>query len=73
MKAFIDRFSGLIKRTVSGFDRIVFKGLILLLMSAAEVMGFCSAKGILNKADKEWMMGQTKKGVKSLLDAFLLV
>ena len=41
MKAFIDRFSGLVKGTLTGFDRIVFKGFILPLMSAAEVMGFC--------------------------------
>ncbi len=49
MKAFIDRFSGLVKGTVSGFDRIVCKGFILSLMSATEVMGFCRARGILNK------------------------
>ena len=60
MKSFIDRFSGLVKGTISGFDRIVFKGLVLPLMSAAEVMGFCNARGILNKSYKEWMMGQTK-------------
>ena len=60
MKAFIDKFSGLVKGTVSGFDRIVFKGFILPLMSATEVMGFCRARGILNKTYKDWMMGQTK-------------
>jgi len=27
MKEFIKRFSGLVKETLSGFDRIVFKGL----------------------------------------------
>ncbi len=61
MKAFIDRFSGLVKRTVSGFDRIVFKGFILPLMSAAEAMSFCRARGILNKDYKLWMMAQTKR------------
>ena len=40
MKSFIDRFSGLVKGTLSGFDRIVFKGLILPLMFATEVMNF---------------------------------
>jgi hypothetical protein len=29
MKAFIDRFSNSVKGVLSGFDRIVFKGLIL--------------------------------------------
>ena len=60
MKAFIDKFSGLVKETISGFDRIVFKGFVLPLMSATEVMGFCSSRGILNKKYKDWMMDQTK-------------
>ncbi len=59
MKEFIKRFSSLVKGTISGFDRIVFKGLILPLMSSREVMSFCRSKGILNKDYKEWMMRQT--------------
>jgi hypothetical protein len=31
MKEFIKKFSGLVKGTLSGFDRIVFKGLALSL------------------------------------------
>lgn len=61
MKTFIDRFSDLVKGTLTGFDRIVFKGFILPLMSAAETMFFCRARGILNKDYKNWMQGQTKK------------
>lgn len=60
MKSFIDRFSTLVKGTISGFDRIVFKGLILPLMSTSQVMTFCRARGILNKNYKEWIMDQTK-------------
>ena len=60
MKSFIDRFSALVKGTLTGFDRIVFKGFILPLMSASEVMGFCRARGILNKEYKNWMLAQTK-------------
>jgi len=60
MKSFIDRFSNLVKGTISGFDRIVFKGLILPLMSTSQVMTFCRARGILNKNYKEWIMDQTK-------------
>ena len=56
---FISRFSDLIKGTVSGFDRIVFKGLIRPLMSSSEVMSFCRSRKILNKDYKEWMMEQT--------------
>ena len=34
MKEFIKRFSGLVKETLSGFNRIVIKGLVLPLMSS---------------------------------------
>lgn len=60
MKKLIERFSSLVKGSLSGFDRIVFKGLVLPLMSAKEVLNFCRAKGILNKDYKSWMMDQTK-------------
>jgi hypothetical protein len=33
MKALIDRFSGSVRGVLSGFDRIVFKGWLLPLMS----------------------------------------
>lgn len=54
MKTLINRFSGIVKGTISGFDRIVFKGLILPLMSSSEVMSFCRSKSILNKDYKQW-------------------
>ncbi len=59
MKTFIDRLSGIVKGTISGFDRIVFKGFILPLMAATEVMSFCRSRNILNKDYKRWMMQQT--------------
>jgi hypothetical protein len=65
MKKLIERFSSLVKGTLSGFDRIVFKGLILPLMSAKEVMKFCTAKGILNKNYKQWMMQQSENLVQA--------
>lgn len=65
MKKLIERFSSLVKGTLSGFDRIVFKGLILPLMSAKEVMRFCAAKGVLNKNYKLWMMRQSEKLVQA--------
>jgi len=65
MKKLIERFSGLVKSTLSGFDRIVFKGFILPLMSVDKVMDFCKAQGILNKDYKAWMMAQTKSIIES--------
>ncbi len=59
MKRFIERFSSLVKGTITGFDRIVFKGFVLPLMSANGAMQFCGIKGILNKNYKNWMMEQS--------------
>ena len=60
MKALIDRFSSLVKGVLSGFDRIVFKGWILPLMSASRVTSFLGSKGVLNKDYKNWMVARTK-------------
>ena len=60
MKRLIERFSGLVNGVLTGFDRIVFKGFILPLMSTFEGMGFWHSKNILNKNYKDWMMAQTK-------------
>jgi len=49
MKKFIERFSGLVKGTITSFDRIVFKGFVLPLMASRDAMQFFGAKGILNK------------------------
>ena len=48
MKLFIDKFSNLVKGTISGFDRIVLKSLVLPLMSTSVVMTFCRSRGLLN-------------------------
>ena len=56
MKKLIERFSDLVKGSITGFDRMVFKGFILPLMSAKGVMQFCGFKNILNKNYKKWMM-----------------
>ncbi|WLE96322.1 MAG: hypothetical protein QTN59_16755 [Candidatus Electrothrix communis] len=60
MKSLIDRFSSSVKGVLSGFDRIVFKGWILPLMSASQVMSFLGSKGVLNKDYKNWMVARTK-------------
>ena len=65
MESFINKFSDVIKGTISGFDRIVFKGYILPLMAAAQVMSFCRSRGILNKDYKQWMMKQTEAVIES--------
>jgi len=66
MKKLIERFSAIVKGSISGFDRIVFKGHILPLMAAKGAMSFCRAKGILNKDYKKWMMEQTSRLVQTV-------
>lgn len=59
MRKLIERFSSLVKNSITGFDRIVFKGFILPLIAAKGAMSFCRTNGILNKDYKKWMMQQT--------------
>jgi len=66
MKKLIERFSDLVKGSISGFDRIVFKGYILPLMAAKGAMSFCLTKGILNKDYKKWMLEQTSRLVQTV-------
>lgn len=60
MDNLLSRFNTLINGVLHGFDRIVFKGLILPLMSSTEAMSFFRAKKILFKEYKQWMMDQTR-------------
>ena len=61
MDELIDRFSNFVKGCITGFDRIVFKGMFLPLMHAQGAMNFCQTRGILNKDYKDWMMSNTAK------------
>ena len=65
MNNFIDRFSGLFKDVLTGFDRIVFKRFILPLIPASEVTHFCRTGNILNKNYKDWMLAHAKKIIVS--------
>ena len=55
----IKRFGSMIKGSITGFDRIVFKGILFPLMFANGAMIFCQRNHILNKDYKSWMMAQT--------------
>ncbi len=60
MKKLIERFTSHVKGCITGFDRIVFKGWIMPLLSESGAMSFCQAKGILFKDYKTWMLKQTR-------------
>jgi hypothetical protein len=59
MNQLIQRLGRAVKAVLTGFDRIVFKGLIRPLAYADGAMAFCRGQGILFKDYKQWMMGQT--------------
>jgi len=61
MNTLVQKFSSIVKGTLTGFDRIVFKGSILPLMYDKGVTSFCRSLGILNKEYKNWMLEQTGK------------
>lgn len=65
MDSFVQRFSHIIKGTISGFDRIVFKGSFRHLMFSKGVASFLSSKGVLNKNYKDWMMTQSRSVIRS--------
>ena len=62
----VKRFGGLVKGYITGFDRIVFKGIFFPLMFAEGAMNFCRKNSILNKDYKDWMRGQTNDLVKAV-------
>jgi hypothetical protein len=66
MNALVDRFGGLVKAVISGFDRIVFKGRILPLLCEEKVESFCNSNRILNKDYKAWMVAQSAALVQSV-------
>lgn len=68
MNKLIEKFSNQIEGCISGFDRIVFKGIIMPLMIGAGAMDFCRSNGILFKDYKQWMQKQTASIIQSADD-----
>ena len=65
MNMFVTKFQNVVKGILNGFDRIVFKGSMLPLMSAKGAMRFFASHGILNKDFKSWAMEQTAQVVEA--------
>lgn len=65
MKILIERFVSHVKGCINGFDRIMFKGLIMPLLTGRGAMDFCMANHIKFKDYKSWMMKQTRSIVSS--------
>lgn len=59
MDSFVQQFGGQIKGVLTGFDRVVFKGLLRPIMFAAGAQVLLSLRGVLNKDYKTWMLAQS--------------
>lgn len=64
MNMMVAKIKDAVKGIISGFDRIVFKGSMLPLMSAKGAMDFCGSHKIRNKDFKDWAMAQTQQIVE---------
>jgi hypothetical protein len=65
MKKLVERFGSAVKGVLTGFDRIVFKGIIRPLTCEEGAMSFLRWRGVLNKDYRAWVQEQSQM----LLDA----
>ena len=61
MNSFIERFQSIIKSTITGFDRIVFKGTLLGLIRPEGVFKLLSHLGVKNTELKTWLLKQSSE------------
>jgi len=61
MDLLLNKFSKIIKGVITGFDRIVFKGMLQPIMYSMGMMSFLYSRNVLNKDFKEYAMKQSKK------------
>jgi hypothetical protein len=59
MEVFLQVFGNKLKGWITGFDRLVFKGMLRPILFPAGAQRFLSVRGILNKEYKEWMLTQS--------------
>jgi hypothetical protein len=60
MDNFLNRFGKLIKGTITGFDRLIFKGILKPLNYEDGIKNFLYSNNVLNKNFKEFMMDKSK-------------
>jgi len=65
MDLLFSRFSEKVNSVITGFDRIVFKGMIMPLMYAGGMTSFLIARSILNKDFKSYATTQSRAIVQS--------
>ena len=65
MDTLLNRFGNAVKGVITGFDRIVFKGMLRPLMFAGGMQAFLATRGILNKDFKEYAVSTSRSIVES--------
>jgi len=65
MDTLLNRFGPIVNGVITGFDRIVFKGIIRPIMYAAGMESFLAARKVRNKDFKSYAMGQSQAVVAS--------
>jgi hypothetical protein len=65
MDTLLNRFNEKVNSVITGFDRIIFKGMIMPLMYAAGMTSFLISRKILNKDFKSYAMAQSQAIVRS--------
>ena len=65
MDTLFNKFSTIVNGVISGFDRIVFKGILMPIMYAKGMQNFLLSRKVLNKDFKEYAMAQSQAIVLS--------
>ena len=65
MDTLLNKFSAKVNNIITGFDRIVFKGIVRPIVYAAGMTSFLMARGIKNKDFKDYAVAQSQAIVRS--------
>lgn len=65
MDILLHRFGAIIKGSIEGFDRLVFKGTLKPLAYALGMQAFLRTKNVLNKDYKDWVTKQSAAIIES--------
>jgi len=66
MDTLLNRFTSVVKGIITGFDRIVFKGMLRPIMFPAGMQNFLKSRNVLNKDFKEYALNYSRAIVLSV-------
>ncbi|NLT51279.1 MAG: hypothetical protein GXX85_10210 [Ignavibacteria bacterium] len=65
MDSLLHRFGSIIKGSIEGFDRLIFKGTLKPISFALGMQAFLRTQGVLNKDYKDWVTKQSASIIQS--------